>query len=118
MAEFFNVLPPAEALGRLLARLPTAASVGAESCCAWDALGRVAAADIVAPESLPAFARSTMDGYSVRAADTFGATDGLPAWFEVVGEVPMGAAPAVSLGVGRRQSRTPGGCWPATPMRW
>ncbi len=109
MAEFFNVLPPAEALGRLLARLPPAASVGAESCCAWDALGRVAAADIVAPESLPAFARSTMDGYSVRAADTFGATDGLPAWFEVVGEVPMGMAAGVSLGVGEAAIAHTGG---------
>ena len=30
-----------------------------------------------------------MDGYSVRAADAYGAGDGLRAWFTLAGEVPQ-----------------------------
>lgn len=50
-----------------------------------------------------------MDGYSVRAADTFGASETLPAYLEVVGEVPMGAAPAVRLGTGEAAGAYTGG---------
>ena len=42
-----------------------------------------------------------MDGYSVRAADTFGASDSMPAYLEIVGEVPMGRAPQITLGPGQ-----------------
>jgi len=45
---------------------------------------------LTAPSSLPSFPRSTMDGYAVRAEDTFGATESLPAYLAVIGEVPMG----------------------------
>jgi molybdopterin molybdotransferase len=38
-----------------------------------------------------------MDGYAVRAQDTFGASDGLPAYLKVSGEVPMGQAPEVQV---------------------
>ena len=109
MPEFFNVLPPAEALALLLEQLPSGAAAGTETVLAADALGRVVAEAVIAPESLPPFARSSMDGYSVRAADTYGATDGLPAWFSVVGEVPMGEQPAVSLGIGQAALAYTGG---------
>ena len=46
----------------------------------------------------PLFARTTVDGFAVRAADTFGASESLPAYLNLVGEVPMGAAPAFILG--------------------
>jgi molybdopterin molybdotransferase len=74
--------------------------VGTETIATGDALGRVTGARYVSPTGLPAFARSSMDGYSVRAADTFGATEGLPAYLSVNGEVPMGRAPEVTLGPG------------------
>ena len=109
MPEFFNVLPPAEALALLLEQLPSGAAAGTETVLAVDALGRIVAEAVIAPESLPPFARSSMDGYSVRAADTYGATDGLPAWFSVVGEVPMGEQPAVSLGIGQAALAYTGG---------
>jgi molybdopterin molybdotransferase len=54
------------------------------------ALGRVVAEGVSAPHSLPMFVRSTVDGYAVIAADTHGATQGLPAYLDVVAEVPMG----------------------------
>ncbi len=54
------------------------------------ALGRVISQPIVSSEDLPVFSRSTMDGYAVRAQDTFGATEALPAYLNMAGEVPMG----------------------------
>ena len=90
MPEFFNVLPPAQALQVLLDWLPHAPPLGREEVAVEDALGRVTAEPLYATEHLPAFPRSAMDGYSLRAADTFGASEGLPAYFTVTGEVPMG----------------------------
>ena len=53
------------------------------------------------PEDLPAFRRSTVDGYAVRAADTFGASESLPAYLTVVGEARMGERPAVTIEAGQ-----------------
>ena len=58
-----------------------------------EAFDRVLAESILSPEDLPAQARSTMDGYAVRAADTFGASESMPCYLNVTGEVQMGAAP-------------------------
>jgi molybdopterin molybdotransferase len=52
-----------------------------------EALNRVAATDVRAGEDVPGFSRSTMDGYAVRARDPYGASEGMPALFEVAGEV-------------------------------
>jgi len=54
------------------------------------ALGRVLAEDIAATEYVPDFDRSTVDGYAVRAKDTFGCTDAIPAILPLQGEVLMG----------------------------
>ena len=43
------------------------------------AMGRVLAEDITATEYVPDFDRSTVDGYAVKARDTFGCTDAIPA---------------------------------------
>ena len=43
------------------------------------AMGRTLAEDIAAAEYVPDFDRSTVDGYAVRARDTFGCTDAIPA---------------------------------------
>ncbi len=107
MREFFNVVPPDEALATLLDRLEV--SVRAEVVSLSDALGRVTAEDVVSLEDLPPYPRSSMDGFSVRARDTFGASESLPAFFDVVGEVPMGAAPQVSLATGQAAVAYTGG---------
>ncbi len=86
--ELFTVLPPAVAYAELATRLVPLAQ--AEDVATEAALGRVAAEAIVARETLPAFPRSTMDGYAVRAADTYGASDGAPAYLRLIGEVLMG----------------------------
>ena len=54
------------------------------------AMGRVLAEDIAAAEYVPDFDRSTVDGYAVRARDTFGCTDAIPAILPLQGEVLMG----------------------------
>ncbi len=95
MPEFLTLYPPDEARNLLLSHLtPSTASEFIETD---SALGRVTAADVLAPHPLPAFPRSTVDGYAVRARDTFGASDSLPGYLTLVGEVPMGAAPALTI---------------------
>ena len=54
------------------------------------AMGRILAEDIAATEYVPDFDRSTVDGYAVRARDTFGCTDAIPAILPLQGEVLMG----------------------------
>ena len=98
MPELFQVSTPAEALRILFAHHP--AAVSSEETATAEALDRITAEDLSAGSSLPAFPRSTMDGYAVRAMDTFGATETLPAYLTVVGEAPMGRAPTVSVGTG------------------
>lgn len=62
-----------------------------------DAAGRALAHDVMSPIDLPGFARSTMDGYAMRAADTFGASDALPALLTIAGEIHMGEIAQVDL---------------------
>ena len=107
MPGFFNVQPPDEALHALLGQLDY--RVDPEYVPTSAALDRVLCDDVVATEDLPTFARSTMDGYSVRSADTFGATEGMPAFMEVVGAVPMGTASTISLSPGEAATAFTGG---------
>ena len=54
-----------------------------------DALGMVSAYEIISREDLPSFARSTVDGYAVRAEDTFGASEAMPAYLNLFQEILM-----------------------------
>lgn len=76
------------------------------------ALGRVLSEDVSAPEDLPGFSRSSMDGYAVKAKDTFGATENLPALLDIIGEVSMGQVPAVSIEPGQTVRISTGGMLP------
>ena len=96
MSEMFRVLPPAEALNVLLEQLTM--EVRMETIATEAALDRVLAENLVARSSLPSFPRSTMDGYAVRAEDTYGATELLPAYLTVIDEVPMGRVFQSTLG--------------------
>jgi molybdopterin molybdotransferase len=107
MPEFFNVLAPSDALEVLKQRLSL--TVGQEPLNTAEALDRVLAEDIYSPEDLPAFPRSAMDGFAVRAQDTFGASEGLPAYLDMVGEVPMGPAQQVRISLGQAAGVHTGG---------
>jgi molybdopterin molybdotransferase len=98
MPEFLELLPPRVALQTLLHHLIH--SPHPEQVATDAALGRVLAEPVTAPHPLPEFPRSTVDGFAVRAKDTFGASESLPGFLQVIGEVGMGQAPALHLGVG------------------
>lgn len=76
------------------------------------AVGRVLAEDIQAAEYVPDFNRSTVDGYAVRAADTFGCSDSIPAILPLSGEVLMGEGAAFTLPEGSCCSVPTGGAVP------
>ena len=100
MPEFLTLLPPEEARALLLSHLsaPISDSEGIDTA---SALGRVLAEDIIAPQPLPDFQRSTVDGYAVRSRDTHGASDSLPAYLNLIGEVAMGDAPSFAVSAGQ-----------------
>lgn len=79
---------PPEAARRFLSEITH--RTGAEVIPSGQAAERVLAVAVIASEPLPAFARSTVDGYAVRARDTHGAGDSLPAYLRLAGEVRMG----------------------------
>ncbi len=112
MPEFLTLLPPDEARALLLLHLagPLTDSVTIDSI---HALGRVAAQDILAPHPLPEFPRSSVDGFAVRASDTFGASESLPAYLTLVGEIPMGAPAALTLASAQCALIHTGGMLPA-----
>ncbi len=76
------------------------------------ALQRVLALEIISPVDLPEFNRSTMDGYAVFSADTFGAAEGRAAYLRVVGDIPMGKLPQRSLAKGEAMKIATGGALP------
>ncbi len=107
---FFKVLAPQEALELLLAVEP----VGSETIASVRARGRVLAEDLFSAVDLPHFHRAAMDGYAVRAKDTFGASQSLPAYLKLAGVVEMGkeATQAIAKGEAMRISTVPP--WMAT----
>ena len=106
--EFFTTRTVAEAL----AGFRPARRTPAEPVPLDGALHRVPAAPVAAPHALPGFARSTVDGYAVRAADTYGVSEGLPGYLDVTGDVSMGAAPRVPVAAGTAVSMPTGGVLP------
>jgi molybdopterin molybdotransferase len=94
LPEFLKVATPEQVFDALA----DFSRVAVETVAIDAALRRVCSADIVSPEDLPPLPRSMMDGYAVRAADTFGASDSIPAFFDVVGGVAMGETTAIPVG--------------------
>jgi molybdopterin molybdotransferase len=107
--EFFTT----RTVGEALAGFRPGRRTPAEMVPLPAALHRVPAGPVTAPHALPGFARSTVDGYAVRAADTYGVSDGLPGYLEVTGAVLMGAEPDVTVGPGTAASMPTGGVLPA-----
>jgi len=62
-----------------------------------DSDGRVLAADMIAPHPFPAFARSGMDGYAIRSADTSRCELGETVWLKVVDEIPCGYVSSIPI---------------------
>lgn len=110
MPEFLKLLPPQDALDKILQYISPSSNT--EAVDLNHALGRVTAQDVCAPHPLPTFSRSSVDGFAVRAADTFGASESLPTYLSILGEVPMGGTPAFHLTPGRCATIHTGGMLP------
>ena len=90
-----HVKTPEEVLALIEAEFEAVA--GTEMVSLSAAMGRILAEDIAATEYVPDFDRSTVDGYAVRARDTFGCTDAIPAILPLQGEVLMGEGAEFAL---------------------
>lgn len=108
MDFFFKLMRPDDLFERFRAFGPS----GEETTPLEAALGRVVSREILSPEDLPSFYRSSVDGYAIKAKDSFGATESLPALVEVVGEVSMGKAPSLVVGEGQAAKISTGGMLP------
>lgn len=98
--QFLNVIDRDEAEARFRAAL-CLQPLGVESVPLGAAFGRVLAADVIARVDAPSFDRSNYDGYAVRAADSFGATELAPRRLRLlVAAIDAGAAASVAIGPG------------------
>ncbi len=77
-----------------------------------EASGRILAQEIYAPHDLPGFDRSSVDGYAVISADTFGASETLPLYLEIIGEIRMGEVTSLKLRRGKTAKIPTGGMLP------
>src|SRR4051794_23099637 len=103
---FLTVMTVSEALAALApARRSTVTAVP-------PALGVVPARDVLASELLPGWARSTVDGYAVRAVDTYAAFETLPVLLEITGAVAMGCEPDGEIKPGAAMTIPTGGLLP------
>lgn len=106
--EAVSVASAKELMARhFIAREPAAVKLTLE-----ESYGRIIAEDVFSLEDLPAFPRSTVDGFAVKASDTFGATEGLPAYLNLKHEILMGEEPAFDLTKGTAAKIATGGMLP------
>ncbi|MEW6244516.1 MAG: gephyrin-like molybdotransferase Glp [Bacillota bacterium] len=98
---------------RIYDELLSGVEPAAEKVGLGEALGRVCAEDIISPVDVPEAGRSTVDGWALRAKDTHGASESMPALLQVVGEVHMGSVPGFSIGPGETSKIPTGGVLPA-----
>lgn len=108
MKEFFKVQTPSQ----LFQKLNRFESLPSEEVPLEDALYRILAEDILSRTNLPEFPRSTVDGFALKAKDTFGASEKNPALLQVVGEVPMGQTSSIHLKDGQAVKIATGGMIP------
>jgi molybdopterin molybdotransferase len=106
--SFFRVVTTDEARAHIAALKP----VGRESIPVARALGRVLAEDLVAVVDLPHFHRANMDGYALRARDTFGASASIPAYLKLAGTIEMGKEARRALRPGQAMRVATGGMMP------
>ena len=108
MKEFFKV----DTIDGVLSHTSSFDSVETETVALAECLGRVLAEDVHSDVDIPDFNRSTMDGFAVKAASTFGASEANPAYLNVCGQIKMGVRPDFSIGPGEVARIATGGMLP------
>lgn len=113
MPEFLKLIDPVKALELILENTPLPVHLSNETVQTEASLDRVIASDYFALEPSPPFSRSTVDGYAVQAKDTNGASDSIPMYFRVTGEVLMGRKAELELRKGEAILIHTGGMLPS-----
>jgi len=108
--EFFKTLTLTE-IKECLSVLPRHAS-DTEIIPVDEALNRVTSKACSATYAIPMFNRSTVDGYAVKSGETTGATETLPSFFTIIGEVHMGELAKMAIGEGEAVYVPTGGMIP------
>jgi molybdopterin molybdotransferase len=108
LKAFFKVVSPTEAL-RILLQTP---SVATEVVPTIQARARVLTEDLYSQVDLPHFHRAAMDGYAVKAKDTFGASASQPAYLKLAGTIEMGKEATRALIKGEAMRISTGGMLP------
>lgn len=109
--DFFQVISLEQAIQRLQQKFP-AKALDVEYIPLMQAQRRFLAEDIIAADNVPDFNRSTVDGYAVLAADTFGAGESLPSLLQAAGAVRMGQRAEMILQKGQAVAVPTGGMLP------
>jgi len=110
--QFLQVLDRDEAEQRFRAALDLTPR-GIERIPLDAALGRILAADVLAPVDVPSFDRSNVDGFAVVAEDTFGASEEVPRTIQLIQEhIHTGVVPTNAIGRGEAAAIATGGMVP------
>lgn len=110
--KLFTVYSVKEAIAQIVQRMGELGLNKTERVATEDGLHRILAEDIVAPEDMPAFRKSTMDGYAVQSKATGGATEAIPSVLEVVEKIPMGEIPKSAISSSQASIISTGGMLP------
>ncbi len=108
MKGFLRVQTPAQLLQKLNHFKP----LSSEEAPLEESLHRVLAEDVTSPTNLPQFPRSTVDGFALKAKDTYGVSEKNPAIFQIIGEIPMGKISEITLQDGEAVQIATGGMVP------
>lgn len=93
---FKHLTPTNKAVEAVIEHLPRR-DMGIENVSVLSALGRILGQDVISPSDIPPFDRAAMDGFAVRAEDTYGASANSPILLNSVGGVAIGTQPTVSV---------------------
>jgi molybdopterin molybdotransferase len=108
----FNVITVEKAL-KILEPYFYDINLGMEFIPIEKSLGRMISRDIIAAENIPGFSRATMDGFAVKSSDTYGASETLPAYLEIIKEIKMGEEVTDVLESGKVMKIATGGMLPS-----
>jgi len=108
MKGFFSVQTP----DQLYKNLDRFKPLSSEKVNVEDSLHRILSEEILSPINLPEFRRSTVDGFALKAKDTYGASERNPVILRVAGEIPMGQVSNIEVKDGETVKVATGGMVP------
>ena len=108
MKGFFKVQTPEQ----LYAKMDRFKPLTSEKVRIEESLHRVLSEDVVSIMNLPEFPRSTVDGFALKAKNTFGTSEKNPAMLRMIGEIPMGQISDIEVGDGEAVKVATGGMVP------